>query len=84
MCPLAASMNNLFGTIRARVLLSLVLGSACLSPHVGRATTLTVGISDLGALLSAAPNGQPDGVLGNILAEIARQEGWILKTELCT
>ena len=84
MCPLAASMNNLFGTIRARVLVSLILGSACLSPHIGRATTLTVGISDLGALLSAAPNGQPDGVLGNILAEIAHQEGWILKTELCT
>jgi len=76
-------MQTPFRSIRARVCLFFFLGSACLSPPASGATTLTVGISDMGSLLSAAPNGQPDGVLGNLLVEIARQEHWTLKTELC-
>ena len=76
-------MKKLPRSFRARVCLFLFLGSAGLSPHASRAVTLTIGISDMGPLLSAAPNGQPAGVLGNILTEIARQEKWTLKTELC-
>ncbi|MGX5658768.1 EAL domain-containing protein [Castellaniella ginsengisoli] len=76
-------MKKLLRSFRARACLCLFLGSASLSPHASRAVTLTVGVSDMGPLLSAAPNGQPAGVLGNILTEIARQEKWTLKTELC-
>ncbi len=76
-------MKKLLRSFRARVCLFLFLGLAGLSPHASRAVTLTIGISDMGPLLSAAPNGQPAGVLGNILTEIARQEQWTLKTELC-
>ena len=76
-------MKTFLRSVRARLCLLFFLGSAGLAPHASQALTLTVGISDMGSLLSAAPNGQPDGVLGNILSEIARQEHWTLKTELC-
>ncbi|CDM22969.1 diguanylate cyclase / phosphodiesterase [Castellaniella defragrans 65Phen] len=76
-------MKASFRSVSARACLFFLLGSACLAPHPSRATTLTIGVSDMGPLLSAAPNGQPDGVLGNLLSEIARREGWTLKTELC-
>ncbi|CAM3657260.1 EAL domain-containing protein [Castellaniella denitrificans] len=76
-------MKTRFRSIIARTCLFFLLGLAGLAPHPSRATTLTIGISDMGPLLSAAPNGQPDGVLGNILSEIARQEGWTLKTDPC-
>ncbi|WP_323030401.1 transporter substrate-binding domain-containing protein, partial [Castellaniella sp.] len=76
-------MKTRFCSIIAHACLFFFLGSAGLAPHTSQATTLTIGISDMGPLLSAAPNGQPDGILGNILSEIARQEGWTLKTELC-
>ncbi|MFC4297468.1 EAL domain-containing protein [Castellaniella hirudinis] len=76
-------MKNHLRSVCAYVCLFFVLGSACLLPHAARATTLTVGVSNMGTLLSAAPNGQPDGILGAILSEIARQENWTLKTDLC-
>lgn len=77
-------MNILLRPIRALACLLLLLETAAvLAPVPASATTLTVGISDMGPLLSTAPNGQLDGVLGNILSEIAHQEHWTLKTELC-
>ncbi len=67
-------MKTHLRSIRAYVCLFFFLGPVCLLPHTARATTLTVGVSDMGSTLSAVPNGQPDGVLGNILSEIAHQE----------
>src|SRR5690606_2737067 len=76
--PPETPMNILLRPIRALACLLLLLETAAvLAPVPASATTLTVGISDMGPLLSTAPNGQPDGVLGNILSEIAHQEHWI-------
>lgn len=76
-------MKAALHSIRACVCLSFFLGSISLSPQPSLATTLTVGISDLGSVTSIAPDGQPDGVMGDLLSEIARQEDWTLTTEPC-
>src|SRR5690606_20205158 len=77
-------MNILLRPIRALACLLLLLETAAvLAPVPASATSLTVCICVMSQLLSTAHNGHPDGVLGNILSEIAHQEHWTLKTELC-
>jgi diguanylate cyclase (GGDEF)-like protein len=47
------------------------------------ALTLQVGIYDQKPDVYIASNGQPAGILGALLDEIARREGWTLQTQPC-
>ena len=69
--------------IRALLLALVVLGS-CMAPGAARALTLRVGIYDQKPDIYIAPDGRPSGILGELLSEIARREGWTLQTQSCT
>jgi len=58
----------------------------CLGMHVpiARALTLEVGIYDQKPDVYIARDGRPAGILGELLNEIARQEGWEIRTQACT
>ncbi|KAB0622660.1 EAL domain-containing protein [Castellaniella defragrans] len=57
----------------------------CLGMHVpaARALTLEVGIYDQKPDVYIARDGRPAGILGELLNEIARQEGWKIRTQAC-
>ncbi|CAM5219869.1 Diguanylate cyclase (GGDEF)-like protein/PAS domain S-box-containing protein OS=Castellaniella defragrans OX=75697 GN=HNR28_000027 PE=4 SV=1 [Castellaniella defragrans] len=76
-------MSRLPHLIRA---LTLVLGSLglWLCAATSQALTLRVGIYDQKPDVYIAPNGRPAGILGELLDEIARNEGWTLEPQACT
>ncbi len=57
----------------------------CLGMHApaARALTLNVGIYDQKPDVYIARDGRPAGILGELLNEIARQEGWTIQTQAC-
>jgi len=57
----------------------------CLGMHApaARALTLDVGIYDQKPDVYIARDGRPAGILGELLNEIARQEGWTIRTQAC-
>ncbi|MBV2181349.1 MAG: EAL domain-containing protein [Castellaniella sp.] len=62
--------------------LALTLSLGLAATHA-RATTLKVGIYDQIPDIYIAANGRPAGILGELLNEIARREGWTLQTQAC-
>ena len=67
---------------RGILLPALALCLSLLAPAV-QALTLNVGIYDQKPDVYIAPDGRPDGILGDLLNEIARQEGWTIHTRPC-
>ncbi len=57
----------------------------CLGMHapVARALSLEVGIYDQKPDVYIARDGRPAGILGELLNEIARREGWTIQTQAC-
>ncbi|WP_323018305.1 EAL domain-containing protein [Castellaniella sp.] len=64
-----------------RLALACLLGLAAAR---AQALTLKVGIYDQKPDVYINANGQPAGILGELLNEIARREGWTLQTQACT
>ncbi|MCZ4328980.1 EAL domain-containing protein [Castellaniella denitrificans] len=58
----------------------------CLGMHasIAHALTLDVGIYDQKPDVYIARDGRPAGILGELLNEIARREGWTIRTQACT
>ncbi|HEX7387081.1 MAG TPA: EAL domain-containing protein [Castellaniella sp.] len=65
------------------LLLALTVLSSGLAGTTAQAVTLRVGIYPQRPDVYVDANGQPAGILGDILVEIARREGWTLKTQTC-
>ncbi|WP_417252503.1 EAL domain-containing protein [Castellaniella sp.] len=65
----------------ARLTLLICLGMVSLQ---ARALTLKIGIYDQKPDAFVDEAGQPAGILGQLLKEIARQEGWTLHTASCS
>ena len=63
------------------VALTLLLTSLLLSAAYGR--EVVVGVSQNAPKISAGPDGQPSGILGDLLVEIAREQQWQLKPVQC-
>lgn len=57
----------------------------CMGMHApaARALTLDVGIYDQKPDVYIARDGRPAGILGELLNEIARREGWTIRTQAC-
>ncbi|MGB3275537.1 MAG: EAL domain-containing protein [Castellaniella sp.] len=62
---------------------ALVLCLGLFAPHARAALTLDVGIYDQKPDIYIARDGRPAGILGELLNEIARQEGWTIRTQAC-
>jgi diguanylate cyclase (GGDEF)-like protein/PAS domain S-box-containing protein len=60
------------------------LGLWWLCAASSHALTLQVGIYDQKPDVYIAANGEPAGILGELLNEIARREGWTLQTQSCS
>ncbi len=63
-----------------KALVVLCLG---LAPWLAQAREVRVGVYQNPPQLMVGPDGQPSGILGDLLREIARREGWILKPIAC-
>uniref|UniRef100_A0A486XKW5 cyclic-guanylate-specific phosphodiesterase n=1 Tax=Rheinheimera sp. BAL341 TaxID=1708203 RepID=A0A486XKW5_9GAMM len=63
------------------VALTLLLTSILLSAAYGR--EVVVGVYQNAPKISAGPDGQPSGILGDLLVEIAREQQWQLKPVQC-
>jgi PAS domain S-box-containing protein len=61
----------------------LILVSLGAQPARGESRELRVGIYENPPKLMLDPTGQPSGILGELLGEIARQEGWTLVAVPC-
>src|SRR5690606_13714417 len=59
------------------ILLSTLIGIWA-GPQAAHAATLRIGVYDQPPDIYIAPDGQPSGILGEILNEIAKREGWTL------
>ena len=72
--------------ITIRYLRSILLSSliaVLAGPQAAHATALRVGIYDQPPDIYITPDGRPGGILGEMLNEIARREGWTLTLEAC-
>jgi diguanylate cyclase (GGDEF)-like protein/PAS domain S-box-containing protein len=69
-------------THRGILLPALALCLGMLAP-AARALTLDVGIYDQKPDVYIARDGRPAGILGELLNEIARREGWTIRTQAC-
>ncbi len=74
--------------LHARTILAIfrLALTCCLGLAAARAQALTlkVGIYDQKPDVYIGADGQPAGILGELLVEIARREGWTLQTQACT
>lgn len=64
----------------SRFALAFCVGAAGVQ---ARALTLTVGVYDQKPDVYIGADGQPAGILGELLREIARREDWTLQTQAC-
>ncbi|CAM5786420.1 EAL domain-containing protein [Castellaniella caeni] len=71
-----------FRVVLAVLQLALTLGLALFAAQA-QALTLRVGIYDQRPDVYINAQGQPAGILGELLNEIARREGWSLQTQAC-
>ncbi len=75
LCCLASAAPWGFGLGRALVCLAVALISMAVQAEP---RTVRVGIYENPPKIQAGPQGQPSGILGDLLAEVARQEQWTL------
>ena len=68
---------------RSTLLSALTLSLSLLAP-AAHGLTLQVGIYDQKPDVYMAPDGRPAGILGELLNEMARLEGWTIQTRSCT
>ena len=75
LCCLASAAPWGFGLGRALVCLAVALISMAVQAEP---RTVRVGIYENPPKIQAGPQGQPSGILGDLLAEVVRQEQWTL------
>lgn len=75
-------MNTVKSTLRWHAAL-LILVLLSLFTERALARDVAVGVYQNEPKVFAAPDGQPTGILGDLLQQIAKQEGWALKPVQC-
>ncbi len=79
------SLNSMVqtSTFAARMLLGFVLLASLIYPAMADAREVRVGVYNNEPKILLGPDGQPSGILGDLLGEIARRERWTLTAVPC-